>query len=136
MRTKPCEGVLRADLVSTVPRAEAFIVYDGLAGLSYRRMLRDVLEELQRQGPEPRDQFLEVMRRRGSGRLFVEFSDYVSYGIGGGDAIAELSFGSFLMLHMKADGELPERLVLMRPEAIEQFSLDGNVIPPPPTRLE
>ncbi len=71
------------DLVSTEPRAEVFIVYDGLAGLSSRRMLQDVVEELQRQGPEPLDQFLEVMRRRGSGRLFVEFSDYVSYGIGG-----------------------------------------------------
>ncbi len=29
------------------------------------------------------------------------------------------------MLHIKADGMLPERLVLTRPGAIEQFSWEG-----------
>lgn len=58
----------RFDRVPVVPDASSL-------GANDVRGLRDVVEELQRQEPEPLAQFLEIMRRRGPGRLFVEFSD-------------------------------------------------------------
>ena len=130
MRTKPVEGVLRLDVVSLDPRPAVYLAYDGLAGLSLRPLLRDLIEELQRKGSADLTAFLAAIRERRSGYLHIYFSDYVSYGIGGGDATAEFFFGTFLLLHEPArpDGKepgLPERLVLMRPGAIEQFSLDG-----------
>ncbi len=130
MRTKPVEGVLRLDVVALEPRPAVYLAYDGLSGLSLRPLLRDLVEELQRKGPEQLSAFLSAVRKRRSGHIHVYFSDYVSYGIGGGDATAEFFFGTFLLLHEPARPEgkepaLPERLVLMRPGAIEQFSLEG-----------
>ena len=89
MRTKPVEGVLRLDVVALEPRPAVYLSYDGLAGLSLRPLLRDLIEELQRKGGDELAQFLSAIRQRHSGHLHIYFSDYVSYGIGGGDATAE-----------------------------------------------
>src|SRR5579863_6825645 len=99
MRTKPVEGVLRLDVVSLDPRPAVYLAYDGLAGLSQRPMLRDLVEELGRQGPEALKVFIEALRRHHSGQVHVYFADYVSYGVGGGDATSEFFFGTYLLLH-------------------------------------
>src|SRR5215472_17300122 len=120
MRTKAVEGVLRLDVVTLDPRPAVYLSYDGLGGLSQRPLLRDLIEELHRQGPEALGRFLESVRKHRSGQIHVYFSDYVSYGIGGDDATAEFFFGTFLLLHRPAHtgsdgvGE-PEHLLLVRP---------------------
>lgn len=128
MRTKAVEGVLRLDIVTLDPRPAVYLAYDGLGGLSQRPMLRDLVEELQRKGPESLKSFLESLRNHRSGQVHVYFSDYVSYGIGGGDATAEFFFGTFLLLHEPAHAEgqrEPEHLVLLRPGGAERLSLEG-----------
>ncbi len=130
MRTKAVEGVLRLDVVTLDPRPAVYLSYDGLGGLSQRPLLRDLIEELHRQGPEALTNFLEAVRRHRSGQIHVYFADYVSYGIGGGDATAEFFFGTFLLLHRpaKAGGETPgepEHLLLVRPGGLERLSLEG-----------
>jgi hypothetical protein len=130
MRTKAVEGVLRVDVMALEPRPAAYLAYDGLGGLSQRPILRDLVEELQRQGPETFTKFLTSLRNHRSGQVHVYFSDYVSYGIGGGDATAEFFFGTFLLLHrpsVPADGPnpaAPEELVLFRPQGGERLSLE------------
>ena len=130
MRTKAVEGVLRLDVVTLDPRPAVYLSYDGLGGLSQRPLLRDLIEELHRQGTESLGKFLEAVRRHRSGQIHVYFSDYVSYGIGGGDATAEFFFGTFLLLHRPAGvgadgvGE-PEHLLLVRPGGSERLSLEG-----------
>jgi hypothetical protein len=130
MRTKAVEGVLKLDVVTLDPRPAVYLAYDGLGGLSQRPLLRDLVEELQRKGPEAFPQFLEALRRHRSGQVHVYFSDYVSYGIGGGDATAEFFFGTFLILHEPAptgpgtSGE-PEQLILVRPGGVERLPLEG-----------
>ena len=130
MRTKAVEGVLRLDVVTLDPRPAVYLSYDGLGGLSQRPLLRDLIEELHRQGTEALNRFLEAVRRHRSGQIHVYFSDYVSYGIGGGDATAEFFFGTFLLLHRPAKagpdgaGE-PEHLLLVRPGGPERLSLEG-----------
>jgi hypothetical protein len=57
--------------------------------------------------------------------VHVYFSDYVSYGIGGGDATAEFFFGTFLVLHEPATSTDAEQLVLQRPGGTERLSLEG-----------
>ena len=130
MRTKAVEGVLRLDVVTLDPRPAVYLSYDGLGGLSQRPLLRDLIEELHRQGSEALNRFLDAVRRHRSGQIHVYFSDYVSYGIGGGDATAEFFFGTFLLLHRPsktgADGAgEPEHLLLVRPGGPERLSLEG-----------
>jgi hypothetical protein len=74
--------------------------------------------------------FLEALRRRHSGSIHVYFSDYVSYGIGGGDAAAEFFLGTFLLLYEPAraagkEPAVPEHLALIRPGGVERLSLEG-----------
>ncbi|MCI4357714.1 MAG: hypothetical protein L3J95_05055 [Thermoplasmata archaeon] len=125
MRTKPVEGVLRLDVVTLDPRPAIYLAYDGLAGLSQRAMLRDLIEELQRQGPETLKSFIEAVRKHHSGQVHVYFSDYVSYGIGGGDATAEFFFGTFLVLHEASKNGSPEEILLQRTGGTERFPLDS-----------
>jgi hypothetical protein len=130
VRTKPVEGVLRLDVVALDPRPAVYLAYDGLAGLSQRPLLRDLVDELERKGPGETAKFLDALRRRHSGSIHVYFSDYVSYGIGGGDAAAEFFLGTFLLLHEPArpagtDPAVPEHLALIRPGGIERLSLEG-----------
>ena len=132
MRTKQVDGVLRLDVVALDPRPAIYLSYDGLGGLSQRPLLRDVVEEIQRKGPEAFSQFLDALRRHRSGQVHVYFSDYVSYGIGGGDATAEFFFGTFLLLHEPAHDDPsaphdPEQLMLLRPGGVERLPLDGLV---------
>ncbi len=130
MRTKQVEGVLRLDVVALEPRPAIYLAYDGLAGLSQRPILRDLVDELARKGPDDLAKFLETLRRRHSGQVHVYFADYVSYGIGGGDATSEFFLGTFLVLHEPArpaaDGPaVPEHLALFRPGGVERLSLEG-----------
>jgi len=130
MRTKQVDGVVRLDVVALDPRPAIYLAYDGLGGLSQRPLLRDVVEEIQRKGADSFTLFLDALRRHRSGQVHVYFSDYVSYGIGGGDATAEFFFGTFLLLHEVAH-ETPdappeaEQLLLLRPGGVERLSLDG-----------
>lgn len=131
MRTKAVEGVLRVDVMALVPRPAAYLAYDGLGGLSQRPILRDLIEELQRQGPESFSKFLGALREHRSGQVHVYFSDYVSYGVGGGDATAEFFFGTYLLLHRPAvpaaEGRPAqgEELQLFRPQLTERVALPG-----------
>ncbi|HTT15378.1 MAG TPA: hypothetical protein VMG81_06355 [Thermoplasmata archaeon] len=130
MRTKPVEGVLRLDVVALDPRPAIYLAYDGLAGISQRPLLRDLVEELERKGPGELAKFLEALRAHRSGQVHVYFSDYVSYGIGGGDAAAEFFLGTFLVLHEPAraagkEPAVPEHLALYRPGGVERLALEG-----------
>jgi hypothetical protein len=130
MRTKPAEGVLRLDVVALDPRPAVYLAYDGLAGVTQRPIVRDLLEELQRKGPEAATKFLDALRRHRSGQVHVYFSDYVSYGIGGGDATAEFFLGTYLILHEPArpagkDPAVPEHVALYRPAGVERLSLEA-----------
>ncbi|MGI0053321.1 MAG: hypothetical protein ACRECR_03565 [Thermoplasmata archaeon] len=131
MRTKAVEGVLRVDVMALTPRPAAYLAYDGLGGLSQRPILRDLIEELQRQGPEAISKFLTALREHRSGQVHVYFADYVSYGIGGGDATAEFFFGTYLLLHRPAapaaEGRPAqvEELQLFRPQGTERLALEG-----------
>jgi hypothetical protein len=131
MRTKSVDGVLRVDVMTLDPRPALYMAYDGLGGLSQRPLLRDLVEELQRQGPEAFAKLLESLRKHHSAQLHVYFSDYVSYGIGGGDATAEFFFGTFLLLHAPpkpvegSNPASPEELLLIRPQgSTERLLLD------------
>jgi hypothetical protein len=130
MRTKAVEGVLRVDVMALEPRPAVYLAYDGLGGLSQRPILRDLVEELQRQGSESYTKFLDALRAHHSGQVHVYFSDYVSYGIGGGDATAEFFFGTFLMLHRprqpatETNPAMGEELQLTRPQGIERLPLE------------
>jgi hypothetical protein len=131
MRTKPVESVLRLDVVALDPRPAVYLAYDGLAGISQRPLLRDLVEELERKGPGELAKFLDALRRHRSGQVHVYFSDYVSYGIGGGDAAAEFFLGTFLVLHEPArpsgaDPAVPEHLALFRPGGVERLALEGT----------
>ena len=124
MRTKPVEGVVRLDVVSLDPRPAIYLAYDGLAGVSQRPILRDLWDEVERKGPEESRRLLDALRQRHSGQVHVYFSDYVSYGIGGGDATAEFFFGTFLVLHEPQHGSAPEEIQLQRLGGTEHFPLE------------
>lgn len=129
MRTKPVEGVLRLDVVALEPRPAIYLAYDGLAGISQRPILRDLVEEIERKGPDEMGRFLSALRTRRSGQVHVYFSDYVSYGIGGGDAAAEFFLGTFLLLYEPArpagaEPAVPEHLALFRPGGVERLALE------------
>jgi hypothetical protein len=128
MRTKPAEGVLRVDLVALDPRPAVYLAYDGLAGISQRPIVRDLMDEVERKGPEEARKFVDALRRHHSGQVHVYFSDYVSYGIGGGDATAEFFLGTYLLLHEAArpagaEPAVPEHLALYRPSGVERLAL-------------
>jgi hypothetical protein len=128
MRTKPAEGVLRVDLVALDPRPAVYLAYDGLAGISQRPIVRDLMDEVERKGPEEAAKFLDALRRHRSGQVHVYFSDYVSYGIGGGDATAEFFLGTYLLLHEPAraagkEPAVPEHLALYRPTGVERLAI-------------
>ena len=128
MRTKPTEGVLRVDLVALDPRPAVYLAYDGLAGISQRPIVRDLMDEVERKGPEESRKFVDALRRHRSGQVHVYFSDYVSYGIGGGDATAEFFLGTYLLLHEPArpagtEPAVPEHLALYRPGGVERLAL-------------
>lgn len=130
MRTKAVEGVLRVDVMALDPRPAAYLAYDGLGGLSQRPILRDLIDELQRQGAERYQTFLEALRTHRSGQVHVYFADYVSYGIGGGDATSEFFFATYLLLHRPAvpaagtNPAQPEEIQLFRPQGTERLPLD------------
>ncbi len=125
MRTKKAERVTRFDVIGLEPRPALYISYDGLGKLSERSLLRDILEELQRKGVQTYTDFLKALRSHHSAYVHVYFADYVSYGIGGGDATAEFFFGTYLLLHdaAKPEGGAREALTLVhpavRPERVE-----------------
>jgi len=131
MRTKQVEGVLRAGVVTLEPRPALYVTYDGLGGLSQRPILRDLVEELARKGPDTFQPFIKSLRQHRSGHVHVYFSDYVSYGIGGGDATSEFFFGTFLLLHDPAKtgagaaAPSPEQLVLVRASGNEFLPLEA-----------
>lgn len=127
MRTKAVEGVLRLDIVTLEPRPAIYLAYDGLGGLSQRPLLRDLVEELQHKGPDDLKSVLEALKKHRSGMVHVYFSDYVSYGIGGGDATAEFFFGTFLLLYEPKAKESvdPDSLILLRPGGAERLPLEG-----------
>jgi hypothetical protein len=131
MRTKPVEGVLRLDVIQLDP-PELYLAYDGLAGLSERPIVRDLVEELRRQGDETWGKVLEALRHKRWGNVHVYFSDYVSYGIGGGEAAAEFYYRTLLLLHephrpaRDIEPEVPEHLALFRPGGIERLSLERD----------
>ena len=130
MRTKPVEGVVRLDIVALEPRPAVFLSYDGLAGISQRPMLRDILDEVERKGTDETRKFIDSLRRHRSGQVHVYFSDYVSYGIGGGDAAADFFLGTYLLLHEPArpagkEAAVPEHLALFRPGGIERLALEN-----------
>jgi len=128
VRTKQVDGVLRLDVCRLDVKPELVIYYDGLGGISQRPILRDVVEELLRKGPEVFGDFLDAMRRsRRGGDVHIYFYDYVSYGIGGGDATAEYFFGRYMLLHNPARGDEPEQLLLLRPGGVERLPLDSFV---------
>lgn len=140
MRTKAAEGIWRLELTATEPRPEVYLVYDGLGRISQRPILRDLIEELQRQGPEILERFLTALRLHHAGAVVVYFSDYVSYGIGGGDATAEFYFGRYLLLHDPPTPDVPERIRLVKEGVIaserdpsrpvETLLLEPTVNPP------
>ena len=123
MRTKTCEGVYHLSVTNLTP-PEAYLVYDGLAGLTLRPILHDVMEGLYAQGTL--SQFAEATRRRRWANLYVYFRDYASYGVGGGDVTAEFYFGQFLLLHCPAAGVEPEHLWLQGHGKNERLSLEGG----------
>jgi hypothetical protein len=115
MRTKPIEGVLRL-IVTDWDHPEVFLEYDGLGGLEQRSILRDVVEELDRQQLLPR--FLEAVKGRAA-KVVIECQDYVSYGIGGGDAVAPTPWPRTPLVWYEPardgpNGRTPEHLVLRR----------------------
>lgn len=128
MRTKPLEGVSRFEICRLDVLPEFNLIYDGLAGFSARPMLRDFMDELERRGPEKVREVLEALRRIGRAKLWVHFNDYVSYGIGGGDAASEFFLATYQLLYMPARPAgkapaVPEHLALFRPGGIERLAL-------------
>jgi len=136
MRTKACDGVLRMDVVALDPRVEVELVYDGLAGLTSRSILRDILNEVEMKGPKAYDEFIGALRRHG-GTVHLAYADYVSYGIGGGDAVAEFHFPrTMYLLHEPArpasgrEPRVPEHLALDRSPSV--LPAGGVGAPPSP----
>lgn len=126
----------RIRVVSMDPRPEVYVNYDGLVGLSERPILKDLLEEMERgnvqlasdptskevPAPISKKVFLSALKKKGSGRVFVYFDDYVSYGAGAGEEVAEFFFSSMALLHKPAsagaDGK--EKLILIHSPGVSE----------------
>ncbi|MGI0151708.1 MAG: hypothetical protein ACREC5_07220 [Thermoplasmata archaeon] len=91
-------------------------------------MLPDLFGEIHRQDTTAAERLSDALRVRHAGEVHVYFSDYVSYGIGGGDATAEYYFGCFLMLHKAGP---PEEISLYRPSGTETVLMDEVLQGPP-----
>jgi hypothetical protein len=117
------------------PRPEVYVSYDGLVGLSERPILKDLLDEMERgnvqiagdptskEAPAPMSKkvFLTALKKKGSGRVFVYFDDYVSYGAGAGEEVAEFFFGSMSLLHQPASGSGGrEKLILIHAPGVSE----------------
>ncbi len=143
MKIKRVEGVQKVRITSLTPGPEIYASYDGLAGLSERTILKDLLNELERGTVEvlagvdrkggstriSREEFISLIREKGSGRVYVYFEDYVSYGAGAGEEVAEFFFRSMPLVHMPAgkDGGQRERLRLLHtPTAIEEVEIGSS----------
>lgn len=116
-------------------KPEFVVVYSGLGGISARNMLEDLLNGLKRKPKETYDGALLALRRRGAASVAAYYRDYVSYGIGGGDATVEHYLGAFMLFLVRATADDPERLVLIRPEHSNVVVLADwteSVSPPPP----
>ncbi len=139
MRIKRVEGVRSVQVVSLKPNPQIYVSYDGLIGLSDRPILRDILEEIERGTVKLREaedakagavvnkqQLLTSLKSRGWGRVYVYFNDYVSYGAGAGEEVAEFYFKTMLLLFKAANsasGE-PEKLMLQHSNgAVEETTL-------------
>jgi hypothetical protein len=101
MRTKPVEGVLRLE-TNVEPKPSAYLVYDGLAGISERKKIMDMIDFLDNEDVTlaKRKAFLKAVEKSGSAEVQVYFQDYVSYGVGGGEATSEFLFGTFRLYHV------------------------------------
>jgi hypothetical protein len=93
-------------VVTFDPRPEVYAVYDGLVGLSSRPVLAEILEAL-RAEPVGFRRFTEALQKKRSARLLLYFTDYVSYGLGGGDAMAEFPYRTQLLLFDSPSTEFP-----------------------------
>jgi hypothetical protein len=127
MRTKRVENVQQIRVVSLEPRPEIYVSYDGLVGLSERLILKDVLEEMEKGNvqlvgsqtkkepstPITKKEFISALAKRGSGKLFVYFDDYVSYGAGAGEEVAEFFFKSMPIIHKPATAETGGKEILV-----------------------
>ena len=56
---------MRLDVTQLAPIPEVGIAYDGLAGLSQRPILRDIVAELHRHGKGALEAFLKAVDHRG-----------------------------------------------------------------------
>ena len=128
MRTKAVEGVLRVEITRLEPRPEIWA--------HLRRPLRPLpASHAPRHhrgahpgGPgDPQDVPEGHVEGRG-GSVHVYFADYVSYGVGGGDATSEFFFGTYLILQVGPTrpfhGDTLESLVMVRPGKNEVYPLD------------
>ncbi|MEM0129364.1 MAG: hypothetical protein QXG65_04290 [Thermoplasmata archaeon] len=126
MRTKVCRAARHVHICSLEP-PEVYLIYDGLIGVSNRRIAADILHGLRAGGEDRLRSFVEAIRRRRWARVWVDFDDYVQYGPGGGEATAEFYFGTFRMLHEPASPKsgIPEHIAIRRDSHWERTSLDG-----------
>ncbi len=94
------------------------VEYDGLVGLSQHNILADMAAWYRTDSPAWVE-FLSVIKTAVRGRVDLYFSDYVSYGVGGGDATSPQYFGSYILRYVGPSHPLhgftaDERLVLFR----------------------
>ncbi len=128
MRTKKAERVRNFEIIGVEPHPALYVAYDGLAGVAERSILHDLLEQLQMLGPERYLELMEGLRRHRSAYVHIYFHDYVSYGVGGGEATAEFFYGTYLLLYdpPSPEGTGRESLTLVLPAARpERVELEG-----------
>ena len=143
MRIKRVEGVKQVQVVSLKPQPQIYVSYDGVVGLSERPILRDILEEIDRGTVRLREvtpakgggslltkqQLTSSLRANGWGKVFVYFNDYVSYGAGAGEEVAEFYFRSMLLLFKEANPQTgePEKLLLQHAtNSLEELPAGGE----------
>ncbi len=133
MRIKRVEGLRSVHVVNLKPNPQIYVSYDGLVGLSDRPILRDILEEIERGtvkvreapdaksgGSVTKQQLVSSLKANGWGRVYVYFNDYVSYGAGAGEEVAEFYFKTMLLLYKEAKSEAgpSEKLLLQHSESL------------------